>query len=254
MDAIKLLKQDHRDVEELFEKFEKAKADSQKEKLATQICQMLKVHAAIEEELFYPAAKAEMEEEDLIDEAQVEHNSAKQLIAEIEQGPGEELWEAKVKVLGEYIKHHVKEEEGEIFKEVRATDIDLEELGQSMMARKEELMRDMGMDGKSASKSRSKASCLTLLRRNAEDGCRASLNGEALRISVPAVGQQDLAFALVIGLRDHSFFFHLFDQARGAVIADLQAALDIGGRYFPIPRDDRDRLVEQIIAAVAATA
>jgi hypothetical protein len=158
MDAIKMLKEDHRAVEELFEKFEKAKSEGPKEKLAEQICQMLKVHATLEEEMFYPAAKAEMEDAELIDEAQVEHNSAKQLIAEIEQGPGDYLWEAKVKVLGEYIKHHVKEEEGEIFKEVRATDIDLEELGQRMMARKQELMRDAGMDGKSTSKSRSKAS------------------------------------------------------------------------------------------------
>jgi hemerythrin superfamily protein len=145
MDAIKLLKQDHRDVEGLFDSFEKARGDDRKQKIATQICQMLKVHAQVEEEMFYRTAKEEIEESELIDEAQVEHNSAKQLIAEIEAGSaGDELWEAKVKVLGEYIKHHVKEEEGEIFPQVKDTDLDLMELGASMAARKEELMREMG--------------------------------------------------------------------------------------------------------------
>src|SRR5687767_8624414 len=103
MDAIKLLKQDHREVEGLFETFEKARGDARKQKIATEICGMLKVHATVEEELFYPAVKEEIEESELIDEAQVEHNSAKQLIAENEGGSaGDELWEAKVKVLSEY--------------------------------------------------------------------------------------------------------------------------------------------------------
>ena len=154
MDAIKLLKQDHREVEELFDSFEKAKSDSPKQKIAMQICEALKAHAAIEEEIFYPAARAEIENEEIMDEAQVEHNAAKQLIAEIEQGPGDELWEAKVKVLGEYIRHHVKEEEGEMFKEVRATEMDLDALGEQMMQRKQELMAG-AKDGKSA---RSRAS------------------------------------------------------------------------------------------------
>ena len=155
MDAIQLLKQQHREVEELFESFEKAKSEGPKQKIATQICQKLKAHAMLEEEIFYPAARAEIEDEDLLDEAQVEHNSAKQLIAEIEQGPGDELWEAKVKVLGEYIKHHVKEEEREMFKEIRATELDLKELGQQMMERHQELMAQMG-DGKT-SRSRTNA-------------------------------------------------------------------------------------------------
>jgi hemerythrin superfamily protein len=147
MDAVKLLKQDHRDVEELFDSFEKARGDDRKQKIAMQICQMLKVHAQVEEELFYPTVKGEIEESELIDEAQVEHNSAKQLIAEIEAGgAGDELWEAKVKVLSEYIKHHVKEEEGEIFPQVKDTEIDLQELGASMAARKEELMQEMGIE------------------------------------------------------------------------------------------------------------
>jgi hemerythrin superfamily protein len=146
MDAIKLLKQDHREVEALFDAFEKARGDSRKQKIAEQICQMLKVHAMVEEELFYPKIKPEIKESELIDEAQVEHNSAKQLIAEIEGGAaGNEMWEAKVKVLGEYIKHHVKEEEGEIFPQVKDTDLNLQEIGAEMAQRKEELMGEMGM-------------------------------------------------------------------------------------------------------------
>lgn len=153
MDAIKLLKQDHREVEALFDSFEKAKSEGPKQKIATQICDALKVHAAIEEEIFYPAAREEIEDKEIMDEAQVEHNSAKQLIAEIEQGPGDALWEAKVKVLSEYIQHHVKEEEGEMFKEVRATELDLDALGEQMMQRKQELMAQP-KDGK-GSRSRS---------------------------------------------------------------------------------------------------
>jgi len=156
-DAIVLLKEDHKRVKQLFKQLEQKKDEGGEAiaDLAAEICEELIVHAAIEEEIFYPAARAEIEDEDLMDEAQVEHNCAKQLIAEIEQGPGDELWEAKVKVLGEYIKHHVKEEEREMFKEVRATDLDLKELGQQMMERHQELMAQMG-DGKS-SRSRTNA-------------------------------------------------------------------------------------------------
>src|SRR4051812_13707520 len=120
-DAITLLKQGHREVEDLFDSFEKAKSAGPKEKIAARICQMLTVHTAIEEEIFYPAARAQAKAKsklnDMLDEALVEHSAAKELIAEIQRGdPGEELWSAKVKVLGEQIQHHVKEEEGELFK------------------------------------------------------------------------------------------------------------------------------------------
>jgi hemerythrin superfamily protein len=147
-DAITLLKQDHREVKELFDSFEKAKSAGPKEKIAAQICQMLTVHAAIEEEIFYPAvraqAKAKSPLNDMLDEALVEHSAAKELIAEIQGGdPGDELWDAKVKVLGEQIQHHVKEEEGELFKEVRNTDVDLEALGEEMAARKDALLTDV---------------------------------------------------------------------------------------------------------------
>ena len=110
-DAIALLKADHRKVETLFEKFEKAKDAATKKSLAQQICTELSVHTAIEEEIFYPACTGKIEE-DLVKEAYVEHDGAKVMIAEIEAGkPGDEFYDAKVKVLSEQIKHHVKEEE-----------------------------------------------------------------------------------------------------------------------------------------------
>lgn len=140
-DAIALLKADHAAVTQLFEQFENARSDSQKLKLAQNICRELTVHTTIEEELFYPVAREATEDADLLDEAEVEHASAKDLIAQIEEGgPNDELWDAKVKVLGEYIRHHVKEEEGELFPEVRKTDVDLRELATRLSARKQELM------------------------------------------------------------------------------------------------------------------
>jgi len=142
-DALQILAQDHRTVEELFEKFEKAKESSKKEEIARQICTELKVHAMIEEEIFYPALRGKIEE-DALDEAYVEHDGAKVLINEIEAGSAdEEFYEAKVKVLKEQIEHHVKEEEKErdnIFQQARASDVDLVALGEQMEARKDELM------------------------------------------------------------------------------------------------------------------
>src|SRR3954465_2583346 len=110
-DAIALLKADHRTVEELFEKFESAKGDGAKEKLAKQICKELTIHTMLEEEIFYPACEGKVEE-DLLKESFVEHDAAKLLIAEIEAGgPSDEFYDAKVKVLKEEIEHHVEEEE-----------------------------------------------------------------------------------------------------------------------------------------------
>ena len=149
-DAIKLLTEDHRKVEELFEQFEKAGGDDRKEKIARQICTELKVHAMLEEEIFYPALRGKIEEEDL-DEAYVEHDGAKVLINDIEAGgPDAEFYDAKVKVLQEQIEHHVKEEEkqnGNIFQQARAADVDLEALGEQMAARKAELMAMAEEDG-----------------------------------------------------------------------------------------------------------
>lgn len=143
-DAIKLLAQDHREVEELFEKFEKASGDEKKEQIARRICTELKVHAMIEEEIFYPALRGKIDDDDL-DEALVEHDGAKVLINEIEAGGAEtNFFEAKVKVLQEEIEHHVKEEEkqsGNLFSQARKADVDLEALGEQMAARKAELMQ-----------------------------------------------------------------------------------------------------------------
>lgn len=142
-DAVALLKQDHREVETMFKEFEQLDSKAEKGKLAAKICLMLTVHATIEEELLYPQAHDEIEE-DLVDEAIVEHGSARQLIAEIEaMNPGDHLFDAKVKVLGEYIRHHVKEEEGEMFPQLRSSDIDLEALGEQLMERKTRLLEQM---------------------------------------------------------------------------------------------------------------
>jgi hemerythrin superfamily protein len=142
VDALALLKQDHRDVEEMFDAFEEAKNAQKKADLAQKICQALTVHAQLEEELFYPALReGAADADDALDEAEVEHTSCKQLIADIESmSPEDELYEAKVTVLGEYVRHHVKEEEGEIFKKAKASDLDLKELGAQLAARKVELM------------------------------------------------------------------------------------------------------------------
>jgi hemerythrin superfamily protein len=143
-DAIALLKADHKEVAEMLEKFETAR--STKGKLAQQICQALTVHAEIEEEIFYPAAREALGDEgkDLLDEAKVEHNSLKELIGQIEgSDPADDLFDAHVKVLGEYVKHHVKEEEGELFPKLRKSDMDLADVGARLAARKKELMAQM---------------------------------------------------------------------------------------------------------------
>ena len=144
MDAIALLSSDHREVEELFEQFEKQgdRANAKKKKIADQICTALILHAQIEEEIFYPAARAAVKEAgDLLDEAAVEHASAKDLIMQIqEMDPEDELYDAKVKVLSEQIEHHVKEEEKEMFPKVRKAELDLLALAEEMVTRKDELI------------------------------------------------------------------------------------------------------------------
>jgi hypothetical protein len=145
-DAIALLKADHRRVEALFEQFEKARDSNRKQALAKQICTELTVHAQIEEEIFYPGCK-EAVEEDLYDEAYVEHDGAKVLIAEITaSGPSDEFYDANVTVLSEMIKHHVKEEEkpGEgYFAQARKGGVDMEALGARLQARKATLLSDI---------------------------------------------------------------------------------------------------------------
>lgn len=143
-DAIALLKADHKEVEGWFEEFEKTESGSKQQKLADKICLALRVHTQIEEEIFYPACREAGIEEDMMDEADVEHDGAKKLIAEIESGKaGDDHWNAKVKVLGEMIKHHVKEEEQRdgMFAKAKKSDLDLAELGEELQARKKELMK-----------------------------------------------------------------------------------------------------------------
>ncbi len=142
-DAIALLKQDHANVKAMFKEFEGLgdRAFTSKKKLADRICLELTKHATAEEEIFYPAVRAASKEaEDLVDEATVEHSSAKDLIAQIgEMDPHDELFDAKVKVLGEYINHHVKEEEGEMFPLAKKADLDLQAMGREIEARKDEV-------------------------------------------------------------------------------------------------------------------
>jgi hemerythrin superfamily protein len=147
MDAIQLLKADHRQVEDWFEEFEKSRSDDKKEKLAHKICTALTVHTQIEEEIFYPAYLEATGDEEMHDEAHVEHQGAKNLISEIETGkPGENMWEAKVTVLSEMIKHHVHEEEMRdgMFAKARKSSMDLDDIGMQLAARKKELMKTAG--------------------------------------------------------------------------------------------------------------
>jgi hypothetical protein len=141
-DAIALLKADHRQVEEWFEQFEKTRSDERKQQLASQICKALEVHTQIEEQIFYPAFLEATEEEDIHHEAEVEHNGAKKLIAEIKgSGPEDEYYDARVKVLSEMIKHHVNEEEKRdgMFAKARQSEMDLAQLGEQLAARKAQL-------------------------------------------------------------------------------------------------------------------
>jgi hypothetical protein len=149
-DGLQLLAADHRKVEGLFAEFEKASGASAKQKLVRQICTELKVHTMIEEEIYYPAIRGKVEEEAL-DEAWVEHDSAKTLVNELEAAaPDEDFYDAKVKVLQELIEHHVKEEEKQrdnLFQQTRAAEIDLEALGEQLAARKAELMAQAETEG-----------------------------------------------------------------------------------------------------------
>lgn len=143
-DATALLKADHQRVADLFEEFESAKSDKSKMSIVAQICTELTLHAQIEEEIFYPAVKAALKDHEMVPEATVEHAAVKNLIAEVEgKEPDGEMYNAKVSVMGEFVKHHVKEEEKEMFAKVRKTNLDLKALGEQMAARKQELMANM---------------------------------------------------------------------------------------------------------------
>jgi hemerythrin superfamily protein len=143
IDAVELLTQQHREVKEMFDRFENMtdRAKVSKKKLADEICNALIMHTTIEEEIFYPATREASEEtEDMVDEAVVEHASAKDLIAQImEMDPGDDLYDAKVKVLGELVEHHVKEEEEEMFPKTKELKLDMQALGQEMKSRQQEI-------------------------------------------------------------------------------------------------------------------
>jgi hemerythrin superfamily protein len=140
-DAIAMLRADHRLVNDLFAQFEKARSPERKRGLAQQICQELTVHAQLEEELFYPAAKAALRDKELVPEARVEHETIKRLIEQIsEPNVDGEDFDARVKVLAEYVKHHVKEEQGELFPKVKASKLDLVAMGEALQARRDELL------------------------------------------------------------------------------------------------------------------
>jgi hemerythrin superfamily protein len=141
--ALALLEEDHQEVDGFFEEYETLEDADEKERIALRICLALTVHTQIEEEIFYPAVREAIEKAELIDEAIVEHASAKQLIAEIEEmDAGDELYDAKVKVLGEQVRHHVEEEEDELFPEVESSELDLEALGKKMAERKAALLKE----------------------------------------------------------------------------------------------------------------
>ncbi|HZM44104.1 MAG TPA: hemerythrin domain-containing protein [Burkholderiales bacterium] len=149
-DAIAILKADHDKVTKLFEDFERLhedEADEEAEQVAIQICNELTVHATVEEEIFYPEVREAIDDEDLLDEAEVEHATAKDLIAQIlEMATADDKYAAKVIVLGEYIAHHVKEEQEEMFPKARKTDLDMKELGARILERKKALRAEMQLE------------------------------------------------------------------------------------------------------------
>jgi hemerythrin superfamily protein len=144
-DAIALLKADHKEVAALFEEFLAGDLeDDAKDELAAKICKALSIHAQIEEEIFYPAARdaVSADDEDLLDEAEVEHGSITDLVTAVEEHTEDALFDAQIKVMSEWVKHHVKEEETQMFPKLQKTDMDMKEIGAAMAARKKELMEE----------------------------------------------------------------------------------------------------------------
>jgi hypothetical protein len=144
-DALALLQRDHRDVQALFKRYTAAADENEKSALAERICLLLKAHTRIEEEIFYPAARRRIDDKELINEALIEHQTAKDLIEEIESAEaGDPMIEARMQVLSEQIAHHVQEEENELFPEMQAAEIDLMGLGARLFERRQEVMRELG--------------------------------------------------------------------------------------------------------------
>ena len=139
-EATALLKADHRRVSDLFDQYEKTRSTAKKKTLVDNICMELGIHAKAEEEIFYPAVKAALKDKEMVPEATVEHATMKELMAQVEgKEPDGEMFDAKIKVLSEYVKHHVKEEETEMFPKARKTKLDMKALGAQIAARKDEL-------------------------------------------------------------------------------------------------------------------
>ena len=156
VDALQLLKRDHDEVDKMFKEYEDIKdgaEDSEKEALVAQICDALTVHAQIEEEIFYPSARRALdadEGKDLLDEAAVEHQTLKDLIERLEAAPTDDpLYDAGVKVLSEYVKHHVKEEENEMFPKIKSSSMDTAAVGRKLADRKDQLTQSGGRSGRS---------------------------------------------------------------------------------------------------------
>lgn len=143
--ATALLKADHKKVSDLFKQYEASRSTKKKAELVEKICTELTVHAEIEEEIFYPAVKKALKDKEMVPEATVEHATLKHLIAQVEgKKPDGAMFDAKIKVMSEYVKHHVKEEEGEMFQKTKGTKLDMAALGERMMARKAELLGAKG--------------------------------------------------------------------------------------------------------------
>jgi hemerythrin superfamily protein len=144
-DALELLVRDHREIEQLFGRYRSAADEAEKSALARRVCVLLKAHARIEEEIFYPAARRRIEDKELVDEALLEHKAARELIDDIEAArPGDPMNEARMQVLSEQFAHHAHEEETELFPEVRMAEIDLMGLGGRLFARKQEALQELG--------------------------------------------------------------------------------------------------------------
>ncbi len=153
-DAIALLTEDHRKVQKLFKEFESlGESDAgRRGQIVERACAELTVHSTIEEDVFYPAVREATDAADLLDEAEVEHATAKELIAQLQgMKPGDELYEAKFTVLGEYVNHHIKEEQREIFPLAKKTGMDMKALGEELMERKRQCERELGIGGAAAS-------------------------------------------------------------------------------------------------------
>lgn len=138
--AIRLLTEDHAKVQKIFDKFERTRDEARKADMVDTALHELKVHTEIEEEIFYPAVRQAIADDELLDEALVEHDSAKHLIGELEgMRPGDELFDARFTVLGEYVKHHIREEQRQIFPLAKRAKMDLDQLGEQLLQRKREL-------------------------------------------------------------------------------------------------------------------